>query len=205
MVKKISERTGYGLLLIFCLSIVSIAQIDSAVKDNRIGYSIIDKEGWVLPKPESLEFQNDQNVYFEEVEVLQTRYKPRSGSDADVSLFFVDENGTLTKLSKTGELKTFLVYSAAGKTFAYYLEYNQIGSFENGKRAYFGPLVSFRISDEDGDGVFETRTYTGTGMIKTIPEWVKKLPGIKFKPRPWVPSTPLPLLSNNTIPKNTGH
>ena len=185
-------RFGSCALLVFGLALISLAQTNTEQKNERFGYTVIDKEGWPLPNPEVLEFQNDGKIYFDDIEVLRTNYKPTGKFESNVNLFFVDGSGALNQLRKFVDIRSVSTYSVGGKTFAYYIEHNQIGTYAEGGKAYFGPLISFSFFDEDGDGIFETRTYTGSGMIENVPGWIKELPDVKYKTK-LSPSSPMPV------------
>ncbi len=135
---------------------------------------VVDQDGWDVPANiASVEIQPfTKRVGSNNILVRTFTFKPRFSIDNSISLFKCNENGVLVHTRLTVELRELSALSLREKTFAYRLEYLQVGISEKGDRAYFGPLILLYLVDGDGDGKFETRVYSPSDEMPSVPGWV---------------------------------
>ncbi len=158
------------------LSVLVFGQIPNEnavlVKKQKSLLQVIDSEGWPTPKLTEVEKLFMKERRFGDTLALESKYQPNERLDSVLVLFSVNEIGELFQHKKSVELRYFSSLEVSGKTFAFILDYLQYGESDSAGRMYFGPRIRIAIVDNDGDGIFETRTYYPKGEIDKIPDWV---------------------------------
>jgi hypothetical protein len=158
------------------LAAILLPQIVSAQNSQKPPKIMVKKEGWLIPGRDS--FKQVSEVVKKNVEgvavtqkVLEAPTEIIVDMDGNRIKPFVRRKSDVSCFSVRG----FSVYESKGRVFAYGVALVPV-FFIRGKnyweKIYAGAMYNLFYVDEDGDGVFESRS---SGFaLRELPEWVRR-------------------------------
>lgn len=179
MTKRVSHPSSVTALLLF-LAVFSqsesqafIGQKSKEGESQVIGQGIrkiVKKTGWGLPaSPETLGTSKTWTMFWGSDTVLKKQLQLSSEPLYTLERFIL-EDGVLTVSSQLCVVREIYALQVARKTFAYEAVLVEVVLLDGGIRQYIGRVYRVFYSDEDGDGIFETRH---TLQPRIVPDWAK--------------------------------
>jgi hypothetical protein len=163
------------------VGIASVYEVASQAPVNltvtcKSDLALIREEGWLVPSVSGREIERESKISIQTTEVVSKIFRIENDLEMPFERFQCRDRSTIVITETKAAVRGLVSYSSRGKTFAIYVNYVQLGTYEDERgvkhKAYIGPLIQIGYLDEDGDGLFEKR-FESFGRPTEVPKWVQ--------------------------------